>query len=159
MWVDVFADRTKSIMSTDPRDMMSLIQSFGTSAVFVFMLTAPASAIVNMTQIHIVGTSILERDFGFLRTQAVQKRYLLTMYNKFGVNTAVTNDDGSVTVDTGQLSMRNSAYFANSPDRVFLEYAFDYAESLNSFMETYAGDLTERSQISINDKASASDSQ
>ena len=159
VWVDVFADRTKSIMSTEPRDMVSLIQSFGTSAVFVFMLTAPASAIVNMTQIHIVGTTILERDFGFLRTQAVQKRYLLTMYNKFGVNTAVTNDDGSVTVDTGQLSMRNSAYFANSPDRVFLEYAFDYAESLNSFMETYAGDLTERSQISINDKASASDSQ
>ena len=158
VWVDVFADRTKSIMSTDPRDMMSLIQSFGTSAVFVFMLTAPASAIVNMTQIHIVGTTILERDFGFLRTQAVQKRYLLTMYNKFSRNAVVTNPDGSVTVDTGQLSMRNSAYFANSPDRVFLEYAFDYAESLNSFMETYAGDLTERSQISINDKASASDS-
>ena len=159
VWVNVFAERTKSAMSTDPRDMTSLIQSFGTSAVFVFMLTAPASAIVNMTQIHIVGTTILERDFGFLRTQAVQTRYLLTMYNKFSRNTAVTNPDGSVTVDTGQLSMRNSAYFANSPDRVFLEYAFDYAESLNSFMETYAGDLTERSKISINDKASASDSQ
>ncbi len=159
VWVNVFAERTKSAMSTDPKDMTSLIQSFGTSAVFVFMLTAPASAIVNMTQIHIVGTTILARDFGFLRTQAVQTRYLLTMYNKFSRNTAVTNPDGSVTVDTGQLSMRNSAYFANSPDRVFLEYAFDYAESLNSFMETYAGDLTERSKISINDKASASDSQ
>ena len=159
VWVDVFAERTSSTMRTDPRDMMSLIQSFGTSAVFVFMLTAPASAIVNMTQIHIVGTSILERDFGFLRTQAVQKRYLLTMYNKFGVNTSVTNEDGSVTVDRGQLSMRKSAYFANSPDKEFLEYAFDYAESLNSFMETYAGDLTERSQISVTDTLSANDSQ
>ena len=158
VWVDVFAERTSSTMRTDPRDMMSLIQSFGTSAVFVFMLTAPASAVVNMTQIHIVGTTILERDFGYLRTQAVQKRYLLTMFNKFGRNTLVTNEDGSVTVDAGQLSMRNSAYFANSPDKESLLYAFDYADSLNTFMETYAGDLTERSQVSVINRANANDS-
>jgi len=130
VWVEVFATRTQSIINPDADTISSLITSFGTSAVFFFMLSAPASALVNMTQLHIVGTSILERDFGFLRTQAVQKRYLLTMFNKFGTGTSVTNDDGSVTIETGQPSMRKSAYFANHPDREFLEYGFDYADSL-----------------------------
>ena len=151
VWVEVFEARTQSLINPDPDTISSLITSFGTSAVFVFMLSAPASALVNMTQLHIVGTSILERDFGYLRTQAMQKRYALTMFNKFGMGTSVINADGSITIETGQPSMRKSAYFANNPDREFLEQAYDYADSLNTFMDTFAGDLTDRSKISIAD--------
>ena len=144
VWVGAFERRTQSILNPKADNPIAhLIQATGSLAVFYYMLSTPASAVVNAIQLHAVGMSVLARDFGSIKTRAVAARYTATLFNKFGL-------------ETGQPSMRRSSYFANNPDREFFEQAYDYADELNAFNETYAADLTKRGKISI-DEAVADD--
>ena len=136
VWVNAFAERTASVLNPPVPGSLNAIQSVGSLAVFFYMLSTPASAFVNATQLHIVGLSLLSMKFGSTKARLMAARYTATLFNKFGL-------------ETGEPSMRTSQYFAEHSDKEFMEQAYDYADNLDAFNQTYAADLTQRGKNSI----------
>ena len=122
------------------------LASIGNQAVFYYMLTSPKSALIQMTQLPIVGLPVLTARYGAAETAKVTARYSY-LFNKFG--TTKVDKDGNVTTKWGEPSINDSSYINNHPDpeyRKALKRAWAAAQDKDIFMSTYASDMSGRAQ-------------
>jgi len=122
------------------------VASIGNQAVFFYMLTAPKSALVQMTQLPLVTLPALTAKYGAdaLKTFA---RYSF-LFNKLG--TTKLDENGDVTTNWGEPSINDSKYINTHPDfeyRKALKRAWQTAQDRDIFMSTYAGDMTSRARV------------
>ena len=125
---------------------LDALASVGNQAVFFYMLTSPKSALVQMTQLPIVGLPILQAEYGYTESTKAFARYSF-LFNKLG--TSKKDANGNVTTNWGQPSINDSNYVNKHPDpayRKVLKAAWEAANNRDIFMSTYAADMTSRSK-------------
>jgi len=118
------------------------VASIGNKFVFYWLLTSPKSALVQMTQLPIVGLPTLGAEFGIGKATATAARYG-ALWNKFG--TTKKDENGNVVTSWGQPSINDSKYVnehKNLAYRKVLKDAWNFANDKDIFMSTYAGDMT-----------------
>ena len=123
------------------------LASIGNQFVFYWLLTSPKSAIVQMTQMPIVGLPMLTAEFGAVDTAKVVARYS-NLYKMMG--TSKVDSNGDVITEWGQPSINDSKYVNEHPNKAYrqvLKDAWNYANDRDVFMSTYAGDMTSRSRV------------
>jgi hypothetical protein len=122
------------------------VAATGNKFVFYWLLTSPKSALIQMTQLPIVGLPTLAAEFGPIKAGATAARYS-ALWNKFG--TTKTDADGNITTNWGQPSIGDSKYVTehkNPAYRKALKDAWNFANDKDIFMSTYAGDMTAMSE-------------
>jgi hypothetical protein len=122
------------------------LANIGNQAVFYYMLTSPKSALVQMTQLPIVGLPVLAAEYGTIKAAATAARYS-NLFNKFG--TTKRDANGNVTTKWGEPSINDSAYVNKHPNlnyRRILKRAWEAGQDKDLFMSTYASDMTARAQ-------------
>jgi hypothetical protein len=122
------------------------LASLGNQAVFYYMLTSPKSALIQMTQLPIVGLPVLVSRYGAAETAKVTARYSY-LFDKFG--TTKVDKNGNVTTKWGEPSINDSSYINKHPDpdyRKALKRAWEAAQDKDIFMSTYASDMTGRAK-------------
>jgi len=123
------------------------VASIGNKFVFYWLLTSPKSALVQMTQLPIVGLPTLGAEFGIGKATATAARYG-ALWNKFG--TTKKDANGNVVTEWGQPSINDSSYVNKHPNpayRKVLKDAWAFANDKDIFMSTYAGDMTAMSAV------------
>jgi hypothetical protein len=118
------------------------VASIGNKFVFYWLLTSPKSALVQMTQLPIVGLPTLGAEFGIGKATATAARYG-ALWSKFG--TTKKDENGDVITSWGQPSINDSKYVNEHPNpayRKVLKDAWNFANDKDIFMSTYAGDMT-----------------
>jgi hypothetical protein len=123
------------------------VASIGNKFVFYWLLTSPKSAIVQMTQLPIVGLPTLGAEFGIGKATATAARYG-ALWSKFG--TTKKDENGDVITSWGQPSINDSKYVNEHPNpayRKVLKDAWNFANDKDIFMSTYAGDMTAMSAV------------
>jgi hypothetical protein len=111
------------------------------------MLTSPKSALVQMTQLPIVGLPALTAEYGAAETAKITGRYSFLL-NKLG--TTKVDKNGNVVTSWGEPSINDSRYVNNHPDpeyRKALKRAWEAAQDRDIFMSTYASDMTSRAEV------------
>ena len=140
-------DETKPGKQDSPLDKFA---SAGNKVVFYWLLSAPKSAIIQFTQLPIVGLPVLSAEFG-VDASIIASRYMATLaVNKFG--TSEFDADGVLKTRFSEPSMSKSSYVLDNPDKELsraLQEAHAYANDREFFMQSYAADLTSRSQQSF----------
>lgn len=117
------------------------VATIGNKFVFYWLLTSPKSALVQMTQLPIVGLPTLGAKFGIGKTLAVAARYS-KLWNKFGLTKK--DNSGNIVTEWGQPSIADSSYIAKHKNPAYkkvLTDAWNYANERDIFMSTYAGDM------------------
>jgi hypothetical protein len=146
--VDEVAGRAlNEIMPSDPSDFLNRFATLGNQIVFYWLLSSVKSALVQMTQLPIVGLPVLASQYGADKVAKVAARYG-KLYNMFG--TTKRDEQGNVTTKWGQPSVNDSGYINKHPDpayRNYLKRAWNYANDKDMFMSTYAADATSRSKV------------
>jgi hypothetical protein len=123
------------------------IASLGNKFVFYWLLTSPKSALVQMTQLPIVGLPTLGAEFGIGKATATAARYG-ALWSKLG--TTKKDENGDVITSWGQPSINDSKYVNEHPNpayRKVLKDAWNFANDKDIFMSTYAGDMTAMSAV------------
>ena len=121
--------------------------AIGNKFVFYWLLTSPKSALVQMTQLPIVGLPVLGAEFGIAKAIATAARYS-ALWNKFG--TSKTDANGNITTEWGQPSINDSKYVNEHKDPAYrktLKDAWNFANDKDIFMSTYANDMTAMSAV------------
>jgi hypothetical protein len=121
--------------------------SIGNQVVFYYMLTSPKSALVQMTQLPIVGLPALAAKYGAADTAKITARYSF-LFNKLG--TTKVDQRGNVVTNWGEPSINDSSYVNKHPDpeyRKALKTAWQAAQDRDIFMSTYAADMTSRASV------------
>ena len=116
-------------------------------AVFYYMLTSPKSALVQMTQLPVVGLPVLSAEYGPTQAAVTAARYS-NLFNKFGLTKKDQN--GNIVTEWGQPSINDSGYVNKHPDpayRATLKRAWQAAQDRDIFMSTYAADMTSRAKV------------
>ena len=138
------AEMTPAVPSEFNWDKMA---SIGNQVVFYYMLTSPKSALVQMTQLPIVGLPALTAEYGAAETAKITARYSF-LFNKLG--TSKVDERGNVVTQWGEPSINDSRYVNNHPDpeyRKALKRAWQTAQDRDIFMSTYAADMTDRAAV------------
>jgi hypothetical protein len=123
------------------------VAATGNKFVFYWLLTSPKSALIQMTQLPIVGLPTLGAEFGLGKATATAARYS-ALWNKFG--TTKTDANGNIITNWGQPSIGDSKYVTehkNPAYRKTLKDAWNFANDKDIFMSTYAGDMTAMSDV------------
>jgi hypothetical protein len=123
------------------------VAATGNKFVFYWLLTSPKSALIQMTQLPIVGLPTLGAEFGVTKAGATALRYS-ALWNKF--STTKTDANGNITTEWGQPSIGDSKYVNKHPDPAYrkaLKDAWNFANDKDIFMSTYAGDMTAMSDV------------
>ena len=129
-------------------DLFAKIANLGSKVAFLWMLTAPKSALINWTQLPIVGLPLLSARYGADKTLAMAARHM----NLFNVLSTVERDaEGNVTNKWAKPSIKDSGYILNNPDvgkRGFLSRLWQHGDDHDVFGSTYMGDLSGRTRVS-----------
>ena len=110
------------------------LASIGNQVAFVYMLTAPKSALIQFTQVPIVGIpSLIAKGYGKRNVMRVLGGYIkvLSHFGKEGML------DGTV-------SVVNSDYINNHPLSALLKAGFQTAKDLGILNVTYSADISAR---------------
>jgi hypothetical protein len=123
------------------------VASVANQAVFYYMLTSPKSALVQMTQLPVVGLPVLSAEYGLGKASATAFRYS-NLFNKLG--TTKKDANGDIITSWGEPSINDSGYVNKHPDpayRATLKRAWEAAQDKDIFMSTYAADMTARAKV------------
>jgi hypothetical protein len=123
------------------------VASVANQAVFYYMLTSPKSALVQMTQLPVVGLPVLSAEYGVGKATATALRYS-NLFNKLG--TTKKDANGDIITSWGEPSINDSGYVNKHPDpayRATLKRAWEAAQDKDIFMSTYAADMTARAKV------------
>jgi hypothetical protein len=118
--------------------------TLGNKIVFFWFLTSPKSALIQFTQLPMVGLPVLTAKYGAGKTMATAARYM-NLFNKLGVPKQARN---GVTLKFEGLNVSDSAYIKNMKNTVrkdALLYADKFARERELYLSTYAADMSERS--------------
>lgn len=125
--------------------------SLGTKTVFLWMMTSPKTALIQLTQLPLVGLPVLSARFGAAKATAMTMKYTGNLFSLKQFSFTHKGSDGEVITRTGDVSMRESKYLKDmertDPERhAALVAAWDYANIRNLFMSTFSGDLNDRTR-------------
>ena len=148
-FVDEIATRASAEMTPNvPGEFdWDKMASLGNQVVFYYMLTSPKSALVQMTQLPLVGLPVLTAEYGATETAKITARYS-NLFNKLG--TTKVDKNGNVVTKWGEPSINDSNYVNKHPDpeyRKALKRAWQAAQDKDLFMSTYAADMTDRAAV------------
>ena len=125
---------------------LNRLAGLGNQIAFIWLLTSPKSALIQGTQIPIVGMPILIAEgYGKRNVLKVMGRYS-QLWNVLGTR-KVDPDTGEVTAEWGQPSITDSKYVNDHPDpeyRESLKAAFQEGIDSGAFNATYAADVSAR---------------
>jgi hypothetical protein len=134
LFVDEISKRAKAeIEPAQDNDQIidfDKLTSLGNSVVFMWMLTAPKSALIQFTQLPIVGLPVLTSIYGPAKTAAMAANYM--------------NFVNKVTLSKEGPSFSKSEYVEKHKNSDALKFGYEYATKRGLFMSTYTADLTAR---------------
>lgn len=127
--------------------------ALGTKTVFIMMMTSPKTAIIQLTQLPLVGMPVLSGRFGAAKSIGMMNKYMGNFLTLKQFSFTHKDRDGEVITRTGDISMRESRYIkdleASDPVRhAAMLQAWNYANIRNTFMSTFSGDLNDRTRQS-----------
>lgn len=146
--VDEVAQRAVAEMSPNAgNDLIDALAKLGNQAVFYYMLTSIKSAIIQTTQLAIVGLPVLVSQYG-PKALSTALRYT-ALFDKLGTFTKDPNT-GEIKVTWGQPTVRDSLYVMRQkgPYQAALIRAWNKANDNDLFMSTLVSDITNRGNIS-----------
>lgn len=117
------------------------LATMGNQAVFYYMLTSPKSAIVQMTQLHIVGLPVLSAKYGLGKTMKMAAKYGNPLFSIGVVK------DGKMAAPSVSLSKAITEE-KNAARKADLKEGWEHANKLDKFMDTFVASTTERGKMS-----------
>jgi hypothetical protein len=144
---EIAAKALAEVMPSAPDDFINKFATLGNQIAFYWLLSSIKSAVIQMTQLPIVGTPVLAAEYGAARVAATMGRYSF-LFNKLG--TTKRDAQGNVITEWGQPSINDSQYVNKHPDptyRNYLKRAWNHANDKDMFMSTYAADMTARAKV------------
>jgi hypothetical protein len=144
--------RVEDTMSPEAEGFWQQAANFGAKATFLFILSSPKSAVMNLTQLHVVGLPTLSAEFGEKDTYAMAARYTGQMLTGQRIANPFRNEDGDIQLQTPNFTTEGSAYIRGlretDPDRYeAIQKAWDYAQQREVTESTFssAANVYERS--------------
>jgi hypothetical protein len=127
------------------------VGALGTKAVFIMMMTSPKTAIIQLTQLPLIGMPVLSGRFGASKSIGVMNKYMGNFLTLKQFSFTHKDRDGEIITRTGDISMRESRYIKDlersDPVRhAAMLQAWEYANIRNIFMSTFSGDLNDRTR-------------
>jgi hypothetical protein len=126
--------------------------SLGSKATFLFLLSSPKSAIMNLTQLHIVGLPTLSAEFGEKATYGMAARYTGSMLTGQRIANPFRDEEGNVRLQMPDFTLEGSAYIQglreSDPERYAeIQKAWQYQAEHDVTESTFAAatDIYERS--------------
>jgi len=101
--------RIEGTMSPDPENTVEKLLALGAKGTFLYLLSAPKSAIINLTQLHIVGLPTLSAEFGEVATYAMATKYTTGMLTGSRIANPFRDDEGNVTIQMPRVTLENNA--------------------------------------------------
>jgi hypothetical protein len=135
-----------------PDDIVDQFASMGNKLVFYYMMTSPKTALIQLTQLPIVGLPVLAAKYGWGKSMAMAVNHLNVFKT---LSTTRSEQDGRVITEWGAPSIQNSDYITKNPDankRKVLAAAWEELENRGVYMQTYISDLTERGRAPTADQ-------
>jgi hypothetical protein len=138
--VQAYFGRIKNELAPEFNEsLLDKMAIFGNQTSFIMLLTSMKSAVVQFTQLPIVGTPVLAARYGFGKTMKMMGNYAL-LFNKFGL-TKRDPVTGEITTRFGQPSIGDSKYVEKKPH---LRKAWQWGHEINFFQDNVAADAAER---------------
>jgi len=139
---DEIAERAMTELKPATPNLADALAQWGTTAVFIWMMSGIKSALVQSTQLALVGTPVLMARFAGTDVAQVMARYSTgALTGK--VSTTRKKANGEIVTEWGQPSIRWSEYVTNNGEYGNdLARAWEYANQRGFFMDTYAKDMT-----------------
>ena len=157
-YVDRLVVRAMDDVHGDPIDvpMVENLVRFGNQAAFIFYLTSAKSAIVQFTQLPIVGLPILAAKFGMTKSFVTAVKYL-NVYNKLA--SFKQGEDGQLKMVFEAPDLAKTKHVLQDiPEdyRQWYQDAIDAADSLDIFNETFSTDASQMTRVPTQTYNSAS---
>lgn len=161
-WLDTITNEVKShvdgMMSPDTNDMVDAIIAFAGKLTFFNLLSAPSSAFMNLTQLHIVGLPVLSAEFGEAKTLEMSTRYTASFLGGQQIPNPFRDEEGNIKIQSPEFRFENSAYMRglkeSDPERYQQTLdAWNYAREHDVIESTFSAgaNLYERSNVPTGD--------
>jgi hypothetical protein len=144
--------RLETTMSPEADGFWAKAANFGAKATFLFILSSPKSALMNLTQLHVVGLPTLSAEFGEKATYAMAARYTGQMLTGQRIANPLRGKEGNIQLQTPEFTAEGSAYIRGlretDPDRYeAIQKALDYGREREATESTFssAANVYERS--------------
>lgn len=144
--------RVNGMLSPDPENGVDWFLSLGAKGTFLFLLSSPKSALMNLTQLHIVGLPALSAEFGEAATAKMAARYTGGFVTGKRIANPFRDEEGNVKLQIPKVSLEDSAYIQGlkdtDPDRYeAIQRAWQFAMEHDVTQSTFAAatDVYERS--------------
>lgn len=144
--------RVSGTLAPEDNGGVEWLLSLGSKATFLFLLSSPKSAIMNLTQLHIAGLPTLSAEFGEKATYGMAARYTGSMLTGQRIANPFRDEDGNVRLQMPDFTLENSAYIQglkeSDPERYAeMEKAWQYQAEHDVTESTFASssDIYERS--------------
>ena len=144
--------RIDTTLSSGPDSFWEQAANLGAKGTFLFLLSSPKSAIMNLTQLHIVGAPTLSAEFGEAATYGMMAKYTGQILTGQRVANPFRDENGDVRLQLPNFTAEGSAYIRGlretDPDRYeAILKAWDYAREREVTESTFssAANVYERS--------------
>jgi len=139
-------------MSGDAETFMDRVANGFAKGTFLWLLSSPKSAFMNLTQLHLTGFPMLTSEFGEAATTAMAARYTGQLLTGQRIAYAVRDEEGNVRLNAPKFTAQSSAYIRGlqetDPDRyAAIQKAWLYGEEREVTQSTFtsAQSIYERS--------------
>jgi hypothetical protein len=113
----------------------------GTKSAFVWLMSAPSSALIQPTQLAMFGFGVLHAEFGAGKTAAMAAKYIKNFLTMQALTRTKVGENGNIENEKGQAAIRNSRYVNGSKIKVPLQKAWDIANLQNTFGASLTQDV------------------
>jgi hypothetical protein len=144
--------RVNGTLAPEDSGGLDWLLSLGSKATFLFLLSSPKSAIMNLTQLHIVGLPTLSAEFGEKATYGMAARYTGSMLTGQRIANPFRDEEGNVRLQMPDFTLEGSAYIQglreSDPERYAeIQKAWQYQAEHDVTESTFAAatDIYERS--------------
>ncbi len=120
------------------------LSGIANKAAFIWFLSSPKSALIQMTQLPIVGLPVLSAKYGTAATWATAARYMF-LFNKVGISKL--DSKGNIVSKIAPPNLGTSRYLNNHPNGAAMKAAWLDAQERGLFSSTFTADITQRGNI------------
>jgi hypothetical protein len=113
----------------------------GTKSAFVWLMSAPSSALIQPTQLAMFGFGVLHAEFGAGKTAAMAAKYIKNFLTMQALTRTKVGENGEIENEKGQAAIRNSKYVNGSKIKSPLQKAWDIANLQNTFGASLTQDV------------------
>ena len=140
---DEISKRAMAEIKPPTPSSLDSVASLGNKVVFLWMMSGIKSALVQSTQLAIVGTPVLMARFGGVDVTKTMANYSIGALNG-KVSLTRRKANGELVTEWGQPSIRYSKYVTeNGEYGNALARAWEFANERGFFMDTYAKDIND----------------